>query len=229
MRGEAPLGAAQGPQGGQPPEVRQHIRVPGTRTGRAAIWPGRFPVGFPLAERASERRAAARATPGRARTLGPGLRGGRCPELPGGGDPEARGARGAQAGPGARARSAELRPGRRRPPNPIPKYFPPSPAQQLASENTKGCSPAPPPPPRLPNGPGCSWSSALRWTLASPDHPSPRGGETTVPIPPGAPPRQARVGIGRRALGKWVGPGAHPGWRGAQEGVSKRGWITCYK
>lgn len=33
---------------GPPPEVRQHIRVPGTRTGRAAIWPGSFPVGFPL-------------------------------------------------------------------------------------------------------------------------------------------------------------------------------------
>lgn len=33
---------------GPPPEVRQHIRVPGTRTGRAAIWPGPFPVGFPL-------------------------------------------------------------------------------------------------------------------------------------------------------------------------------------
>jgi hypothetical protein len=31
-----------------PPEVRQHISVPGTRTGRAAIWPGLFPVGFPL-------------------------------------------------------------------------------------------------------------------------------------------------------------------------------------
>lgn len=31
-----------------PPEVRQHFRVPGTRTGRAAIWPGPFPVGFPL-------------------------------------------------------------------------------------------------------------------------------------------------------------------------------------
>lgn len=33
---------------GPPPEVRQHNRVPGTRTGRAAIWPGLFPVGFPL-------------------------------------------------------------------------------------------------------------------------------------------------------------------------------------
>lgn len=33
---------------GPPPEVRQHIHVPGTRTGRAAIWPGPFPVGFPL-------------------------------------------------------------------------------------------------------------------------------------------------------------------------------------
>lgn len=33
---------------GPPPEVRQHNRVPGTRTGRAAIWPGSFPVGFPL-------------------------------------------------------------------------------------------------------------------------------------------------------------------------------------
>lgn len=28
--------------------MRQHNRVPGTRTGRAAIWPGPFPVGFPL-------------------------------------------------------------------------------------------------------------------------------------------------------------------------------------